>query len=47
MYSGIITADISDHFPKFLISNALMADSCNESICIAKQEISNKSITHC
>ena len=46
MHSGIITADILDHFPRFLISNALMLDSRNESIHITKREIFNKSIAH-
>ena len=30
MHSGIITADISDHFPIFLISKDLILDSSNE-----------------
>ena len=46
MHSGIITADISDDFPEFFIPKALMVDSSNESICITKREISNKSIIY-
>ena len=46
MHSGIVTADISDHFPKFLISKNLMLDSSNELIHITKQEINNKSIAN-
>ena len=44
MHSGIVTADISDHFPIFLISKDLMLDSSNEPIPIAKREINDKSI---
>ena len=43
MHSGIITADISDHFPIFLISKDLMLDSSNEPIHITKREINDKS----
>ena len=32
MHSRIITDDISDHFPRFLISKGLMLDSGNEPI---------------
>ena len=46
MHSGIITADISDHFPKFLISQYLMLDSSNEPLNITKQEINDKSIAY-
>ena len=46
MHSGIITADISDHFPIFLISKDLMLDSSNEPIHISKQKINNKSIAY-
>ena len=38
MNSGIITADISDHFPIFLISKDLMLDSSNELIHITKEK---------
>ena len=41
MHSGIITADISDHFPIFLISTDLMLDSSNEPIHITKREIND------
>ena len=41
MHSGIITADISDHFPIFLISKDVMLDSSNESIQTKKQEKKN------
>ena len=44
MHSAIIAADISDHFPIFLISKDLMLDSSNERIHITKREINNKSI---
>ena len=44
MYSGIITSDISDHFPIFLISEDLMLDSSNEPVHITKREINDKSI---
>ena len=44
MHSGIVTADISDHFPIYLISKDLMLDSSNEPIPIAKREINDKSI---
>ena len=44
MYSGIITADISDHFTICLISKYLMLDSNNESIHIIKRKINDKSI---
>ena len=43
MHSGIITADISDHFPIFLISKDLMLDSSNEQIHITKRAINDKS----
>ena len=46
MYSGIITADISDHFPFFLISIDLMLFSRNEPIHITKREINDKSIVY-
>ena len=46
MHSGIITADISDHFPIFLISKDLMLDSSNEPIHITKREINYKSIAY-
>ena len=44
MHCGIITADISDHFPIFLISKDLMLDSSNEPIHITKREIDDKSM---
>ena len=37
MHSGIITADISDNFPIFLISEDLMLHSSNELIRITKR----------
>ena len=47
MHSGIITADISDHFPIFLISkDLLMLDSSNEPIHVTKREINEKSIVY-
>ena len=46
LHSGIITADISDHFPIFLISKDLMLDSSNEPIHITKREINDKSIAY-
>ena len=39
MYSGIITADISDHFPIFLISKDLILDSSNDPTHITKRAI--------
>ena len=36
IHSGIINADISDHFPIFLISKGLMLDSSNEPMHITK-----------
>ena len=46
MHSGIITADISDHFPIFLISKDLMLNPSNEPIYITKQGINDKSIAY-
>ena len=46
MHFGIITADISDHFPIFLISKDLMLDYSNEPIHITKREINDKSIAY-
>ena len=46
MYSGIITADISDHFPIFLISKDLTLDSSNELTHITKREINDKSTAY-
>ena len=46
MHSGIITADISDHFLIFLISKDLMLDSSNQLIHITKREINDKSIAY-
>ena len=46
MHSRIITADISDHFPIFLISKHLMLASSNDSIHITKREIIDKSIAY-
>ena len=46
MHSGIITADISDHFPIFLISKDLTLDSSNEPILITKREINDKSTAY-
>ena len=43
MSSWIITADISDHFPVFLISENLILNSSNELIHLTKQEINDKS----
>ena len=41
IHSGIITADISDHFPILLISKDLILDSSNEPIHITKREIND------
>ena len=46
VHSGIIRADISDHFPIFLISKDLMLDSGNGLIHILKRERNNKSIAY-
>ena len=46
LHSGIITADISGHFPIFLISKDLMLDSRNEPIHTTKREINDKSIAY-
>ena len=46
MHSGIISADISDHFPMFLISKDLMLDSSNEPIHITKRETNDKPIAY-
>ena len=47
MHSGIITADISDHFPIFLISKDLILDSSNElTIHITKRKKKYKSIAY-
>ena len=46
MHSGFISADISDHFPIFLISKDLMLDSSNEPVHITKREINDKSIAY-
>ena len=46
MHSGIITPDISDHFPIFLISKDLMLDSSNEPVHITKREINDKCIAY-
>ena len=46
MHSGIIIADILDHFPIFLISKDLMVDSRNEPIHITKREIYDKFIAY-
>ena len=46
MHSEVITADISHHFPTFLISKYLMLDSSNEPIHIKKREINDKSIAY-
>ena len=46
MHFGIITADISDHFPIFLISKDLMLDCSNKTIHITKREINDKSIAY-
>ena len=46
LHSGIIRADISDHFPIFLISKDLILDSSNEPIHITKREINDKSIAY-
>ena len=42
--SGIITADISDHFPIFLISKDLTLDSSTEPMHITRREVNDKSI---
>ena len=44
MHSRIITADIYNDFPIFLISKNLMLDSSNEPIHKTKREINDKSI---
>ena len=44
MHSGIITADISDHFPIFLISKNLMLEASNQPTYITKPEINDESI---
>ena len=46
IHSGIITAEISDHFPKYLISKDLTLDSSNEPIRITKRETNDKSIAY-
>ena len=46
MHSTIITANISDHSPIFLLSKNLMLDSKNEPIHITKREINDKSIAY-
>ena len=46
MHSGIVTTDISDHFPIFLISKYLMLNSINEPIHIAKRKLNDKSIAY-
>ena len=46
MHSGLITAEISNHFPKYLISKDLTLDSSNEPICITKRETNDKSIAY-
>ena len=38
IHSGIITTDISDYFPIFLISKYLMLDFSNEPIYIKKEK---------
>ena len=38
MHSGIITADVSDHFPIFPISKSWMLDSSTEPIHIKKEK---------
>ena len=43
---GFITADVSDHFPVFLISKDLMLDSSNEPIHKTKRKINDKSIAY-
>ena len=45
MQSGIITADISDYLPIFLISKDLMLEASNEPRYITP-EINDKSIAH-
>ena len=42
MHSGVITADIADHFPIFLISKDSMLYSSKEPIQITKREINDK-----
>ena len=46
MHPGIITADISDHFPIFLISKDLMLDSSKKPIHITKREINDISLAY-
>ena len=42
MHSGVITADIADHSPIFLISKDSMLYSSKEPIQITKREINDK-----
>ena len=42
----ILTADISDHFPIFLILKDLTLDSSNEPMHITKRDINDKSIAY-
>ena len=44
IHSGIVTADISDHFPIFLILKDVMLYSSNEPMYVTKREINDKSI---
>ena len=46
VHSGIVTTDISDHFPIFLISKYLILNSINEQIHIAKRKLNDKSIAY-
>ena len=46
MHYGIITTNISDDFPIFLISQDLMLDSSNDPIHVTKREIKHKSIAY-
>ena len=50
MHSGIIAADISDHFPIFHIPNFtrlnVLLDFSNEPMHIRKREINDKSIAY-
>ena len=46
IHSGIITVDILDHFPIFLIPKDLMLDSRNEPIHIKKREVYDISIAY-
>ena len=46
MHSGIMRADISDHFPIFLILKDFMLDSSDEPIHTIKRKMNDKSIAY-